>query len=320
MADEHIKEVRNLLKEDPGDFRNQARLKLVEANRSLLIPHLHQARSLARSAFTYAEEHSDVVMMARARLRQAGIEYFAMGYEKETRPALAVQQALDYARRALPLAEQTNNFRTQVRIHTLIAQLHAAESPYQDLSLAAHHVNEAHAIVYRREGMGHLTDPIASLYRKLEAMRTAVDDSPLAVITSVHLDRSLDITIRQLEVAIMTEAQKRFGESDVILSKLLRVGHERVARILGESSALGTLGSEVLPGQYVIARIAFGFVLTEGLEGVVQVVEHEIVRAAMKKHNYNEHAVRDALNIGHARYERHAEPLKGERRAAAAGS
>ena len=319
-ADNNINEVKRLMKDDPGDFRNKARLLLVEVNRALLIPHLHRARAFSQAAYKYAEDHADPVMMARARLRQAGVEYFASGYEGEIKPTLTVQRSLEYARTALPLAEKIDNFRLQVRTHTLIAQLHMMESPYQDVPLADHHCCEAQAIVGNHEGMGHLTDGIVSVLKKFEILRSAKGSSPIAVITNEHLEKPLDETINKLKVAIVTAAQERFGCSEVILSKLLKVGHGRVERIFnGKSSHQERISTEIGPGQYVIFRLTFSLVLTDGLENIVQAVEREIIRAALEKHHYNDHAVRESLSIGHDRFNRHASLLKKNRQATAAG-
>jgi len=320
-ADHNIQEARDLMKGDEGDYRNRARLLLVEVNRALLVPRLDRARKLAKSAYAFAEAHQDPVMMPRARLRQAGVEYMGFKYEQEIKPIFAVQRSLDFAKKAIPLAEKTYNYRLLVRAHTLLTHLYLAESPYHNPSLADQHCSEAHAIFTSNEGMGHLADGIVSLRRKLEFIREGKQESPVIVITSRSLERHLEETIQAVERAIVSAAQARFGASDAILSKFLGVGHERIARILdGRKAQNDGFSSEIGPGEFVIFRVTFALVLTDGLENIVQATEHEIIRASFERHHHNDRAVQEALGIGRERYERHAIPLKKQVQASAAAS
>ena len=159
------------------------------------------------------------------------------------------------------------------------------------------------------------------MLKKLEILRSPKGSSPIAVITSGHLEKPLDDTIRQVEVAVVTAAQERFGESDAILSKLLGVGRGRIDRILdAKSSHQERISADISAGQYAIFRVTFGLVLTDGLENIVQAVEREIIRAALEKHHDNDHAVRESLSIGFDRFNRHAILLKKKRQASAGGS
>lgn len=167
-----IARVREFLKADPKDFRNDLRLRLAEANQALrgIKPSLVRARRLAAKAYKAAEERNDILMMARAARKKASIEYRAVtnGSVPCVDPVRTLVRAARYSTEALALSREVHNDRLQARIHTLRGKIFL-EFPFRDPEEAKAECEAAGECLSHHQDSDYVVKEVETLRRKIEA-------------------------------------------------------------------------------------------------------------------------------------------------------
>jgi hypothetical protein len=301
----NIAQAEELLVADPSDRRNWSRKMLAQLNQLLYgpRPYLFNMRHLAEEAYDFAASKEnvnkrDVLMMARARLKQAVVERRAAKYGGCVDPNSVLLRAGEYARDAARLAGGLQNDRLKARIHTLLGNIYL-QFP-RDEYRATVEWQIAVECMSKHQDDDYLVNNIRALGSQLNQPDLKIVAQPIFLVTEVlAFGQPLDRTIRAVEHAVVQKVRSSLGASASArrISEVLKTGHHRIEKHL-PSSPVDHVVDEPRDGEGVIFRVTGGLALTQSLDDIVRAVEYAIVRAAYLRYDCQESTICSILHTG----------------------
>ena len=305
IAAGHIKHAKDLLTSDTADVNNFIRLLLARANQALngLSLSLSNARRLSNEAYELAktQKQKNLLMIARARHKQAVIECRAAALPGCEEPVRLRLLACQYATEALELASQTHNDRLAARIHTNLGNVYL-DFPFHDVSAATREWEAAvDCMSQHKEDLDYVVQEIQALGNKLSSHSKGTRDAVIFNVTAaLAFNQPLEHTIEAVEHSIVLTAVDLLGPNAQAISETLRTGRQRIEK---HFSAKHSKHEQVLSDpDDVIFGVTTAVAFSQPLDHTIEAVERAIIHAAYVRYDRNEHDVRALLHISHERF------------------
>ena len=301
----YVQSAAECLKEEVIDARNQVRLLHAQTNLALYgqPASIFNARTLAREAYELALQRDDRLMMARARYKQAAIEYRDANSRFCKKPPETRLLACRYAMVALELARDLRNDRLTARIHTLLGNL-LLEFPFASRARATQEWEDAVECMKEHEDFDYVAKRIEELERKLGSSRCNREIPPIFEVTERAFEQPLEKTIQQVEHAIVLALVDLLGPNANAIKDRLQTGRSRIEKHLDKPQRHTKTTVQPPQGQEVIYRVTNTEAFTQPLEETIKAVERAIVLTAFIRLG-DEAAVRELLGVHPRRIDRH---------------
>ena len=193
-----------------------------------------QAAEAAQQSFQVAQEKSDLILMARARLLQCMVDNARLEDEvgEGPTPGSHARRALDFAREAVDLARRTQNRR--VLATALIWQgLTESNSFVNDFEAAQHSYDQATAAL-KGESPGNLWDDLKTLRARL--FRTGSVDPQLRAWTQGLVGaKSFQQVVEDFADLVIPKVWERENRKVSRVAKRLAMSPKKVRRILARA-------------------------------------------------------------------------------------
>jgi tetratricopeptide (TPR) repeat protein len=305
-AADNIARAEQLLKSTPRDYRNWGRKLLSQVNQELCVkrPLAANMRRLAIEAYNFAERYDDLLIMARARLKQAEIERRVAASSGCADPVSARLHALEYASHAAEIVSGLQDNRLNARVHTFLGNLFLDEGPFRDMDRATAEWDVAVQAMAKHEDEDYVVDEIRTLGRKLSSPAVGLAQATTIFLVTENLafGQPLDDTIRAAEHAIIQSMAEWLGSNanPHRIGGLLDISSQKVADHL-DRKRQRYIVTEPQDGDGVLFRITTGLAFTQPLKETLRAVEVAIVRAACVRYECRVSTVSDMLHTGHDR-------------------
>jgi hypothetical protein len=185
-------------------------------------------------AFRYAEEKSDYIIMARARMLQCVVESTAIE-EQLGDPTCHHQAAEGFAAEAVNFAQQTQDRRLLARTYVWQGLTYAAE-PSADLERARLHYEQAIALL-QPEASERVWDDLEKL-KTLVLRARPVDPMLRAWSTGVVGDKSFQQITEEFARIVIPKVWEREGRKVSRVASKLAISPKKVRRILHAAGLL----------------------------------------------------------------------------------
>jgi tetratricopeptide (TPR) repeat protein len=195
---------------------------------------LECAAAEGSEAFRYAEEKSDSIIMARARMLQCVIESAALE-EQLGDPTSHHQAAEAFAADAVNFAQQTQDRRLLARTYVWQGLICAAE-PSADLERARQHYEQAVALL-QPEAAERVWDDLEKL-KSLVLCAKPVDPMLRAWTTGVVGDKSFQQITEEFAQIVIPKVWEREGRKVSRVAEKLAISPKKVRRILHAAGLL----------------------------------------------------------------------------------
>ena len=202
---------------------------------------LDRALAEAGEAYRVAEEKSDYILMARARILQCIIEsaHFEEQIDDSVDPGVHAQRACDYAREALELARHTENRRLLARAFVWQGLVFANEF-FNNPEAARHCCDEATALL-RPEGQDYIWDDLQQL--KSQILRNARVDTALREWSQGLVgEKTFQQITEEFAGIVIPRVWEREARKISRVAERLSVSPKKVRRILHAAGLLDKSG------------------------------------------------------------------------------
>jgi tetratricopeptide (TPR) repeat protein len=182
---------------------------------------LPDAQELAKRAYAIAQSIEDSALMAHALITQSSI----------TREAPV---ALGFARRALDIANRSENRRVQARANICLARVYL-QGPIANRLEASRLYDTAKSLLNSSD-MDYVTEELVDLENNLKTSPEAQETVLVSVsnFCTLGLERSL----REVEDTVISRVLEQFNRNVAQTAKVLRTSRRRVRLVLGRRNKL----------------------------------------------------------------------------------
>lgn len=229
----HLEEARQIYTNDP-DYHGSASVHLNLGYLHLDTGEFDRAEDEAGAAFLIAEEKSDHIAMARARLLQCMIENAKLDEEvgEGFEPGAHAHRALELVREAVALARHTQNRR--VLATALVWQgLTESNSVLNDIE-SARHSYELATTMLKGEDAGNLSSDLHILRARL--FRTGRVDPALRAWTQGMVGaKTFQQILEEFSDLVIPRVWEREGRKVARVAERLSMSPKKVRRILGRA-------------------------------------------------------------------------------------
>jgi tetratricopeptide (TPR) repeat protein len=191
-------------------------------------------------AYELGREKGDWIVMSRARILEAMIEN-AKFEEQIDEPSHHAQQALEFAREAVELAQKTQNRRLRARALVALGMTYANDF-FNQMDNAQQSADEA-ASLLKPEGR----DPLWQSLQKLKAQLShvgAVDAKLRAWTQGVVEEKTFQQVTEEFAQLVIPKVWEREGRKVSRVATRLSISPKKVRRILNKAGLLGLRGDE----------------------------------------------------------------------------
>jgi len=238
-AASHLDEAARIYRKHP----NNRGLGTVHINYSHLLldnGDLDRAATDAVQAYELGREKGDSIVMSRARILEAMIEN-AKFEEQIDEPSHHAQQALEFAREAVDLAQKTQNRRLRARALVALGMTYSNDF-FNQMDNAQQAADEA-ASLLKPEGR----DPLWQSLQKLKAQLShvgAVDAKLRAWTLGIVEDKTFQQVTEEFAQLVIPKVWEREGRKVSRVATRLSISPKKVRRILNKAGLLGLRGDE----------------------------------------------------------------------------
>jgi tetratricopeptide (TPR) repeat protein len=235
----HLDEAARIYKNHPNN-RGAGTVHINCAHLRLDNGDLDRAAADAVLAYELGREKGDWIVMSRARILEAMIEN-ARFEEQIDEPSHHAQQALEFAREAVELAQKTQNRRLRARALVALGMTYANDF-FNQMDNAQQAADEAAGLL-KPEGR----DPLWQSLQKLKAQLShvgAVDAKLRAWTQGIVEDKTFQQVTEEFAQLVIPKVWEREGRKVSRVATRLSISPKKVRRILNKAGLLGLRGDE----------------------------------------------------------------------------